>query len=599
MGYSQSNPCEGVGAQRMDDQAPLEKLRAALRDSKQPPLPTIEGRGTPSRWYVWLCLIALALAGCAAFALYQRKQVSIPAQVRLLQSDDPRRADKARKALERAGATAAQSILPLIEHQDAQVRARAAQTLANIGDIGAAETLFKAAQRGDFAAADALTVMKHPRAAEACAWACCRLADGMVEELQRRLPAGGDTPTAPWVCSRPPAKPFRPAAPDIVNWPRVLYTFHQPHGPQFYEPTEADRWYEHALEQYELYDAYIGRARLRKLCGDYAAAVNFYARALALAPDSPTPRRGKIDAERFAMLARAMEHLLGEGYRVHRVLSHPSWSQGSETYHLGVVGPFDNGLSTISIAPALALFRSRGGRLDVSALVPSFTQEEVARAAAPLRAYVGLVACHADAPAMAVVIQELLPESLERQEYVTYDVVLYRLEQGALVRTLSAPSTAMPWVGDLDNDGDVEVVAWRETSWELEEEERVPWPVVHTLVDGRYKLRTREFPSLFCAIVPLLAEREDTYPLDPKLSDYLARAYEIMGDRRPAIAAYQRAAHRYAEAASRMTKLGSLDQALRYAQLEVAARERYLWLTAEDDSPPQPERPRRVVQPQP
>ena len=134
---------------------------------------------------------------------------------------------------------------------------------------------------------------------------------------------------APRSCFRPPARPFRPVAQEVITWPDILRTFHQPEGQRWYDPAEADRWYEHSLEQYELWDAYIGRARLRKLCGHYAAAADFYARALALVPDDPTPQRGRIDAERFAMLAGAMEQRLGDGYYIQRVLSHPAWSQKS------------------------------------------------------------------------------------------------------------------------------------------------------------------------------------------------------------------------------------------------------------------------------
>ena len=94
---------------------------------------------------------------------------------------------------------------------------------------------------------------------------------------------------------------------------------------------------------------------------------------------------------------------------------------------------------------------------------------------------------------MVVAIRGLQPWTISAR---SYDVVLYRPDRGRLRRMLQFPSAAPPWVGDLDADGDPEIVTWRQTSIDLGGCNRTLSPVVHTLVNGRYLARGEQFPSL-------------------------------------------------------------------------------------------------------
>lgn len=121
----------------------------------------------------YLALVALAVG--LVFVLRHRKRQFVAAHVELLQCEDAEEAKEARKRLQRIGRSAAPPVCAVLEHEDPEVRARAALTLANIGHAAACGPLMEAAKRGYFAAADALAFMKHPQAKKAPAWAWCRL----------------------------------------------------------------------------------------------------------------------------------------------------------------------------------------------------------------------------------------------------------------------------------------------------------------------------------------------------------------------------------------------------------------------------------------
>ncbi len=534
------------------------------------------------RVVMYLAVVALAVA--LVFVLRARKRAFVAAQVELLQSDDRTQAQEARKRLQRVGRSAVRPIIPLLQHKDEEVRARAALTLANIGHPAAAGPLLEAAKRGDFPAADALAFMKHPQASEARAWAYCRLGENTLEEFTQRLPLGGRPPTEPCVNWREPRAPFRPHSCQMIEWPASLFDAYAYGSLSIEDPRGADRPYRKAMQQTQLLEGIMGRARVRELCGEYQEAAEFYDQALAVAPGNKTAKVRKADAERLAALVRSMEELLPRDYRIERVLTHPTWREGSVSRHIGVASWAYRSYAVGSIAAKLVLFRDDGERLEKASVAPLFSLRELARAGYLPPAYVDVIRPDAKQPAAVVAIRTSLnrPRAWRRSRWTrrqwgpphgTCDVLLYRVGKRGLLRTLQASSVAMPWVGDLDNDDAPEMVTWRPTTLNISPYPPL-WPIVRAFVNGQYEDRTEQFPRLFEVVTSVLAEKEAQYPRDPKLADYLGRAYEILGKKEPALEGYRRAERKYRETAQRKMKKGDAEQARlhREAAAEVRAR---------------------------
>jgi len=112
---------------------------------------------------------------------------------------------------------------------------------------------------------------------------------------------------------------------------------------------------------------------------------------------------------------------------------------------------------------------------------------------------------------------------------------------------LREQSAGLPYVTDLDDEGEAEVVTWWWAVWYPESQATsVLWPIVRTRVSGRYLVRTQQYPSLFGPVAQALRRFEVGYaPGDPRVSDRLGQAYEIMGDTKAAIEAYERAERKY------------------------------------------------------
>lgn len=520
--------------------------------------------------------LLIVLAVVLLLVLRQRKRAFIAAQVELLQSDDAQEATAARKRLQRLGRSAVRPVCALLEHEDEEVRARAALTLANIGHAAACGPLMEAAKRGELAAADALAVMKHPEATEARAWAFCRLGDEAVDELRRRLPIGGGPPTASCALRSPPRRPFQPVARKESPWPgpgwsllslgafaraaeeelRVAVIFRQP---------SVQGWYDRSLEVYPLPEALIGLGRLQELRGDYARAAESYAAASELTSGNERARQGRRRTERLAALAREMAAHLQSGHRIDRILSHPSWSEGDTTYYVastrGSYGP----LRLVKGSGGIDLFRERRGRLQHLGVVPAFATRQ--RGWAGMAAYVGVVALEKGERAVLAVIVETQPIP----DRYDYHLGLHALRDGRLVKTLELASVGLPWICDLDGDGDAEVVTWRwAVHYPISMARSVLWPIVRARVGDRYQVRTEQFPSLFEPVARQLRLFELGYaPGDPKVSDYLGRAYEILGQRELALGSYERAERKYAAQGDRQA---AADVESRRLRLERARR---------------------------
>ena len=538
------------------------------------------------RIMMYLAVVALAVA--LVFVLRARKRAFVAAQVELLQSDDRAQAEEARKRLQRVGRSAVRPIIPLLEHDDDDVRARAALTLANIGHPAAAGPLLEAARRGDFPAADALAFMKHPRASQARAWAYCRLGERALEEFTQRLPLGGRPPTEPCVNWGEPRAPFRPHSCQMIEWPASLFEAYAYGSLSIEDPRSADRPYRKAMQQTQLLEGIMGRARVRELCGEYQEAAEFYDQALAVAPGSKTAKARKADAERLAALVRSMQELLPRDYRIERVLTHPTWRKGSVSRHIGVASWAYRSYAVGSIAAKLVLFRDDGERLEKASVAPLFSLRELPRAAYLPPAYVDVIRPDATRSAEVVAIRAGLNRRYlwQRRRWTrrpwqpphgTYDMLVFRVEGQRLVKAFQASSVAMPWVGDLDNDDDPEIVTWRPTTLNISPYPPL-WPTVHTSVNGQYEDRTEQFPSLFEVIASVLAAKEAQYPRDPKLPDYLGRAYEILGKKEPALEAYRRAERKYRETAERKMKKGDAQQARLHREAAAEVREHCLRL---------------------
>lgn len=499
-------------------------------------------------------LVLMPVVGIAivlGLGLQYRKQVFIAARVDLLSADDDGQAGAARQRLQRVGRSAVRPVCALLEHDDPEVRGRAALTLANIGHAAACGPLMEAAKRGDFPAADALAFMKHPRAREARAWAYWQLGDKAFEESEIRSPVGRRLPTAPCVYW---------SAPLWFGWQICVsgewHTTILPVPAPDWRYVTRQAWlanscYMQALEGSPLTGALIGRARVETQLGRYATAAELYARALDLSPASDVARKGKAEAEQLARLGAKMEALLPSAYRVHRILTHNTWRQDEATQRLAVITfpcwPWD----FLSTAPKLVVFAERGGKLERAGGASTYSPREyTGRPAWDLETYVGLCVWEAGEPAGVMVVRSIEHPGGSMEDFQTRvsEMTLYRLESGTLVEMLRLPSAAIPWVGDVDGDGDAEVVTWRDSRVEVwPTGPPLAWPAVHTLVSGRYEERTERFPALFAHFVPGLTRQDSHGLLGPGGLVCLGRAYEILGERELALRTYERAEGAVAE----------------------------------------------------
>jgi hypothetical protein len=185
------------------------------------------------------------------------------------------------------------------------------------------------------------------------------------------------------------------------------------------------------------------------------------------------------------------------------------------------------------------LFRQRRGRLERLGVVPAFAgrRDDGGRAAA----YVVALEKGQRAVLAAIVETGRTPGRCD------YRLTLHALRDGALVKSLELESVGLPWVTDLDDDGDAELITW---GWAVcyphYPAGNVLWPEVRTRVPGGYEVRTEQFAGLFGPVADALRHRETTCATkDPKVSDYLGRAYEMLGDSKGALEAYGRAERKY------------------------------------------------------
>jgi tetratricopeptide (TPR) repeat protein len=469
-----------------------------------------------------------ALAIVLLFILRQRKEALVAAQVQLLRSDDARRATAAADTLQKIGRAATRQVCALLEHEDEQIRARAALTLANMGDARAAGPLMEAAKRGDFPAVDALRHMENARYQEARAWAYWRLAERARRERELQSPIGGRPPTADCLKWDTPGAQFRPAQREVISFPRNLDSRWEAAGWVPRDRRSESQWY-------------------------------------ALARDIRGAGEQTEDAEALATLRRKMEeHLIGA--TVDPVLQHATWRAGDTAHCVGMacwphlVRTDFGSTSQQEVPRKLVVFRYTAGPMQravvtVTSSIAIFTCADLESMVQP-RACSGLIRIEPSRAAVPVLVRSFRPtHGPWEEQYVHYELVMYRLDRGILAPLVSLPASAMPWVGDLDGDGDAEIVTWRSIGIRGEPIgwESLGWPEVRTLVDGQYKVRTEQFRSLVADVAAALDRLEkrlqqggDHSPPDyPTVPEYLGRAYEILGETEAAIAAYERAERKY------------------------------------------------------
>jgi hypothetical protein len=231
---------------------------------------------------------------------------------------------------------------------------------------------------------------------------------------------------------------------------------------------------------------------------------------------------------------------LPHSYYVERVLTHPTWQDGATTHWVAVATWTRASLFAGSIAPKLVLFRETEGRLENCSAVSTYARAELAKGCPVVPTYVGVCVSSPDRPASVAAIRAHSRRGSEVPPSVVYDVTLYSLKPGALVQEVRLPSDAMPWVGDLDADGDAEIITWRLERGQPDLNDPFPWPIVHTLVDGRYEERTSDFRGLFSDMATALAEQDREGLLTWDHLYFLARVYEMLHDTDQAVAAYRR-----------------------------------------------------------
>jgi hypothetical protein len=288
-----------------------------------------------------------------------------------------------------------------------------------------------------------------------------------------------------------------------------------------------------------------------------------------------------------------MQSLLPPGYGIQRILSDPAWRNAGAAYYVGVATSEPAAHpSLVAVAPKLVLFRREGRRLEKGSVVPTFTAAEIRTGSDVRRMPSGYARCLAPAPgrpAHVVVIRSFAPRRIAQSGFVSYDVSVYRFEHARLQKLLQVPAASTPWAGDLDGDGDAEIVAWHHIRPDLWPFSPLQWPSVHTLVGDGYEQRTEEFAPLFREVARVFADREPQYTQDPKVAEYVGRAYEILDQNESAIAAYGRAEVKYGKLEQRAAGNKHTQQARLYRQAAASVRERRLRLEAAQSDPSTPQ----------
>ena len=481
---------------------------------------------------VILVILIVAAVVAAASRVRRRKEDFIAHHVEQMASRDPGAADKARIELQRCGPSAVRPVIRLLDHQDAEVRARAARCLANIGHAAAAGPLFEHARGGDWFAADALAVLKHPRAKEALAWAPALEGDRLLRDLLGRLPAGGNAlavePDAPRT-----GPPPRPSWDALYRYPPGLQ---DQVVPRF---QLARSRLEEALSLYPLRIALLGRARLHELCGDHQAAASAYKEVLAEHPRDAEAREGLERAERLMGLARQMEALLPPAYRVRCIFEHESWRTPEGTYRVALISYPSGELSFETWWPKLVVFRSVDGNMaKISTVAP------VGWGRYPPPVWVGLASARREPGPLVVVVASL------NQWYWrgSGTLRLYRLSGGRLGDFRSVASKRCPTVSDIDGDGRIEVVVWTMARSQQQWYGAPPWPVVYRIQGDRLVDCGHECTRPFACVAPMLSQYAMSQN-DAKCWEAAGEAYEIAGKRADAVAAYSRAETQYLRAA--------------------------------------------------
>jgi hypothetical protein len=379
-----------------------------------------------------IVIIILAAATVVGLARHvrQRKEEYIAREVRRMASSNHKVADEARSRLQRCGVSAVRPVAALLDDPSPAVRERAARCLANIGHAAAARSLFQHARAGEEPAAQAFAALKHPRTREALAWPKAVKGAQLLEELQHRLPAGGDK-LAP--------EPGRHEAGDCSGSDMV--------GWYAYQSAESVRA---ALRYHPLTDALTTMARLHELCGDYDEARALYAELLTDQPRSADARDGKQRTERLLGLAKQMQASLPLAYRVRRIFEHDAWKTPTGTYRVALISYPHGSLFFSTMWPKLVAYRFADGK---ATKLDSVAPMGWGRQSSPV--WVGLASASREPQPLIVVATGLF-------SYGDQDtrLQLYRLSEGQLERVGYNSSYRRPTVSDLDHDGRLDIVTW-------------------------------------------------------------------------------------------------------------------------------------------
>jgi hypothetical protein len=282
-----------------------------------------------------------------------------------------------------------------------------------------------------------------------------------------------------------------------------------------------------------------------------------------------------------------MRKCVDDPYRIRRVLRHATWREAGVEYCIGIAdkGPLER--TVRCVAPKLVLFRRAEGTVKALDAVATYRPKELEGAWSGVggpTAFPALIAPDDAQAAVLACIRYFIPS---RPGAMKYDLTIWRREQARLVRRLELPSRGWPWMGDLDEDGDVEIVTWPLKPIDGGLGTGVRWPIIRTLVDGEYQARSAQFTDLFAAMASFYERLEQGRPLDAKLPRRVAEAHEVVGDWDRAIAAYGRAERKHYATADRMEKKGYTEQARLHREAAVGMRERRTQLEAEVTASPQ------------
>lgn len=303
---------------------------------------------------------------------------------------------------------------------------------------------------------------------------------------------------------------------------------------------------------------YMDMANAARQQGNYEAAMRLIEQALPLLKQ-PSVAQSALDDSRLLMqISEAASGHLPKGQTVLRVMSLPASGQHNSWVVLSANQQVKSEQYPTYRNVMLTLFRGTAQSLDKvwqsdKLGYPGYTNGEFN----DLQLY--LVDLNRDGIPEAVI-----PESLIGADWVPSFIDIFAWRAGRLTSILATNSEFPVRIQDLNHDGTYEVMAFHSIGWNLPRAARPLWADIYAYKNGAYKLSDEQFPDQYKDEVGQIKTALKGYPNDFQLHQYLGMTYQILGNKKEALAEYQTAL------SLGRSQLGKEDNPQRSAQLQRA-----------------------------